>query len=142
MAYRVHGIFAYLSLFTIVTFFSSTIVAELFFEHQSIALVKSLIVAPGLFVLIPSLILTALTGNMIARKSKKLDLIAIKKRRTPKIAALGIFILIPCAIYLNFLASNMIFDLKYYLVQSLEIIAGATNIYLMAKNISDSIKAP
>ncbi len=141
MAYKLHRVFAFLSFFIIVLFFSSTLVVEFFFGFEEIAFIKNKIVCPGLFILIPSIAITAITGNIIARKSKKLELINVKKRRMPFIAFNGIAILIPCAIYLNILASNGIFDRSFYLVQGLELIVGAINLVLMFKNIRDSKKS-
>lgn len=138
MLYKVHKFFAILSFLTIVVFFTSTIIVELFFSYNQIATVKSLIVCPGLFILIPSIAITAITGNIIAKKSNKVKLIAIKKRRMPIIAVNGIFILIPSAILLNNWASNEMFDYYFYSVQALELIAGGINIIFMFLNIKDS----
>jgi len=141
MLSTVHKIFAFLAFFTILTFWSSTLFVELFASYEKVAFVKSLIVTPGLWILIPSLALTALTGNLIAKRSVHQELIATKKRRMPKIAVLGILVLIPSALYLDHLAAQNIFDTTFYTVQALELFAGATNIYLLAKNIYDSQKA-
>lgn len=135
---KLHKVFAIVAFATIVTFWTSTLIVELFFNYPSIALVKSLIVYPGLFILIPSIIITAITGNIIAKKSKKTELVKVKKRRMPIIAFNGIVILIPCAIYLNILASTGTFDTIFYSVQGLELIAGAINITLMFLNIKDT----
>ena len=59
----------------------------------------------------------------------------------PIIAFNGIAILIPCAIYLNILASNGTFDTVFYSIQILELLAGAINMTLMFLNIRDSKKA-
>jgi hypothetical protein len=141
MLYTVHRSFAVISFLTILTFFVSTIIAELLLNLQSVVLVKSWIVFPGLFILIPAIAITAITGNILAKKSKKAALIATKKRRMPLIALNGIVILIPSAIYLNILASNAQFDVVFYGIQALELIAGATNLVLMFMNIQDSKKA-
>lgn len=138
MVFRVHIIFAFISLFTIIAFWCSTVIVEVFYGIDEITLVKSLIVLPGLFILIPSLAITAISGNLIAKKSSRSKLISIKKKRMPKIAALGIFLLIPCALYLDYLASNLLFDIRFYIFQALEIVVGGINIYLISKNIYDS----
>ena len=56
----------------------------------------------------------------------------------PIIALNGIVILIPCAIYLNVLASNELYDTIFYFIQILELLAGAINMILMFLNIRDS----
>ena len=71
---------------------------------------------------------------------RKGGLIDKKKKRMPFIAANGILILIPAAVYLNHLASNGIFDTLFYSIQALELVAGATNLFLMSLNIRDGMK--
>jgi len=138
-AYKLHKIFSMLAFMTIVIFWTSTLIVELFFSYDAIAIVKSLIVFPGLFILIPSIIATAVTGNVIAKKSEKKELVDKKKKRMPIIALMGAVVLLPAAIYLNMLASQQLFDTQFYIVQVLELIAGAINITLMSLNIKDSI---
>lgn len=138
LVYKAHKVFAMVAFATIVTFWTSTIIVELFFDYESITSIKSLIVYPGLFILIPSIIITAITGNIIAKKSKKEVLIAKKKKRMPFIAILGAAVLLPAAIYLDILASQQLFDTNFYIIQALELTAGATNITLMFLNIRDS----
>ncbi len=138
LVYKAHKVFAMVAFATIVTFWTSTIIVELFFDYESITSIKSLIVYPGLFILIPSIIITAITGNIIAKKSKKEVLIAKKKKRMPFIAILGAAVLLPAAIYLDILASQQLFDTNFYIIQALELIAGATNITLIFLNIRDS----
>ncbi|WP_072680927.1 hypothetical protein [Arcobacter sp. LA11] len=141
MAYKLHKVFAFISFLSITLFFTSTLIVELFFGFEQIAFVKDKIVCPGLFILVPSIIITAISGNIIAKKSKKVELIKVKKKRMPIIAFNGVVILIPCAIYLNILASSGTFDTVFYSVQLLELFAGATNMTLMFMNIRDSRKA-
>lgn len=138
LAFKAHKIFAIVALTTISTFWISTLIVELFFDYEAIAFVKSLVVFPGLFILVPAIAITTITGNIITKKSKKEELIKVKKKRMPIIAFNGIIILIPCAIYLNVLASSGIFDTIFYGVQGLELLAGAINITLMFLNIRDS----
>lgn len=138
LVFKAHKIFAIIAFVTIATFWVSTLIIELFFDYHTVAFLKSLIVFPGLFILIISIAITAITGNIITKKSKKEELIAVKKKRMPIIAINGILILIPCAIYLNILASSATFDSVFYSVQAIELLAGATNIILMFLNIRDS----
>lgn len=58
MTKKAHFIAGLLATFTIATFFLSTILVELFGSHQAVATVKSLIVIPGLFVLVPAIMAT------------------------------------------------------------------------------------
>lgn len=53
MTKRAHLIAGLLATLTIATFFLPTIIVEVFGSHEAVATVKSLIVMPGLFVLVP-----------------------------------------------------------------------------------------
>ena len=62
----------------------------------------------------------------------------MKRMRT--IAANGILILIPSALFLAAKARAAEFDNAFSLVQALELIAGATNIALLALNMRDGLR--
>ena len=123
----------------IATFFTSTLLVELFGSDTMIAQVKALIVSPGLFILVPAIAITGGSGFALAGRRKG-GLIDKKKKRMPFIAANGILILLPAAIYLNHLASMAHFNSTFYLVQVIELVAGATNLFLMSLNIRDGLK--
>ncbi len=135
----IHRSAAIMAMLCIAIFFISTIWVELLGSHESIAMIKSLIVMPGLFILIPCLIVTGGSGFSLS-KGRCSDFIASKKKRMPFIAANGIFILIPAAIFLNQSAASANFDTTFYTVQCIELLAGATNFLLMALNMRDGLK--
>ena len=58
----------------------------------------------------------------------------------PFVGANGILILFPSAIYLDHLAASGSFDMPFYLVQGLELIAGSINLTLMSINIRNGSK--
>ncbi len=136
MARTVHKICGYLATMLIASFFLSTIAVEVFGTHHAIAMVKSLIVIPGLLMLIPVLIVTGGSGVYLA-KFRSGRIIAAKKRRTPIVAFNGVFILVPCAIFLDRMAASGTFDTMFTCVQAVELLAGATNLLLMGMNIRD-----
>jgi hypothetical protein len=139
MKHIIHLVAAITATLCIGTFFFSSIIVELTGTNDSIAAVKSLIVFPGLFILIPAIAATGGTGFLLAR-NRTGRLVEKKKRRMPIIGINGIFILLPAAIILNYWASDGLFDTRFYLVQGLELIAGAINLTLMGKNIRDGFK--
>ncbi|EAR61318.1 hypothetical protein [Neptuniibacter caesariensis] len=139
MKSSIHKAAAVVATLCIVAFFTSTVISELFFDLETVARVKSLIVLPGLFILIPAIAITGATGFAMAKKTVK-GVIGQKKKRMPFIGVNGVLILVPCAIFLNLWASAGQFDTTFYVVQAIEIIAGATNIFLMALNIRDGRK--
>jgi len=139
MPKKVHFIAGLLATLTIATFFLSTVVVEFFGSHEAVAALKGLIVMPGLFILVPAIAATGASGFVMA-KARKGRLVEAKKRRMPFIAANGLLIMIPCAIFLNRWAAAWAFDATFYAVQAIELLGGAVNLTLMGMNIRDGIK--
>lgn len=86
LAHRIAGILAPLC---IATFFLSTLLVELLGSHAAVAQLKSLIVTPGLWILIPAVAAAGGSG-MFLSKSRKGRLVDAKKKRMPFIAANGL----------------------------------------------------
>lgn len=139
MPKKAHLIAGFLASLSIATFFLSTVFVELFGSHEAVAIVKSLIVMPGLFILVPAIAATGGSGFFLS-KSRQGRLVEAKKKRMPFIAANGLLVLIPCAIVLNRWAAVGAFDSIFYLVQGVELLAGAVNLTLMGLNIRDGLK--
>ncbi|WP_448546559.1 hypothetical protein [Thalassotalea fusca] len=139
MKLLIHRVAAVIATLCIVIFFTATILSELFGTQQMLVTVKQMIVFPGLFILVPAMALTGITGAKLAGKRTG-RVIAAKKKRMPLIAFNGLIILMPAAIYLNLLATQGEFNVEFYVIQVLELIAGATNITLMSLNIRDGLK--
>jgi hypothetical protein len=139
MPKRVHLIAGILAPLCIATFFIATIVVELFGSHQAVAQLKSLIVTPGLWILIPVMMAAGGSG-MFLGKSRRGRLVDAKKKRMPLIAANGLLVLVPCAIVLERWATKGNFDTSFYVVQVIELLAGATNLALMGLNVRDGLR--
>jgi hypothetical protein len=139
MPKQIHLIAGLLATLTIATFFLSTVLVGLFGSPEAVASVKTLIVMPGLFVLVPAIAAAGGSGFFLA-KSRQGRLVEAKKRRMPFIAANGLLVLMPCAIFLDRWASAGSFDSMFYLVQGLELLAGAVNLALMGLNMRDGLK--
>lgn len=139
MPKRIHLFAGVIASLTIATFFVSTILVELFGSAQAVAQLKSLVVTPGLWILIPAIAITGGSGFALAR-SRRGRLVDAKKKRMPFIAANGILVLVPCAIVLARWANAGTFDTGFYLVQAIELLAGATNLTLMGLNIRDGLR--
>ena len=139
MLKKIHPIAALIATVCIATFFTSSIFVELLGSAEWVAKVKQLIVMPGLFILVPAMAISGATGFALS-KERKGRLVKGKKKRMPIIGLNGILILIPCAIILNQWAASASFDTKFYLVQGLELLAGAVNLGLMTLNIRDGRK--
>ena len=139
MTKKAHFLAGLLATVTIATFFLSTILVELFGSHQAVATIKSLIVVPGLFVLVPAIMATGGSGFALS-KFRQGGLVEAKKKRMHLIAANGLLVLVPAAIFLDRWASAGAFDTTFYLVQGVELLAGSVNLTLMGMNIRDGLK--
>lgn len=132
--HRSCGVLAFI---IIASFFSSTLVSELFASQQTVAAVKQAI-AYAVWGLIPLMAITGATGTKLAPKVKMgVGPIGRKKQRMPIIAINGLVVLLPAALYLNSLASQGDFGATFYTVQIIELLAGATNLTLMALSLKD-----
>ena len=134
-----HLIAALLAPLCIATFFLSTILTELFGSHAAVAQLKSLIVSPGLWIMVPLMAAAGGSGMFLAR-SRKGRLVDAKKKRMPFIAANGLLVLVPCAIVLNRWATAGSFDTAFYAVQAIELVAGALNLALMGLNAREGLR--
>lgn len=139
MPKKSHLIAGLLATLIIAAFFLSTVLVELFGSHEAVAIVKGLIVLPGLFILVPAIAATGGSGFYLS-KSRQGRLVDAKQKRMPFIAANGLLVLIPCAIFLNRWAAAGAFDTTFYMVQALELLAGAINLMLMGMNMRDGMR--
>ena len=135
----VHLTTGVLATLTMATFFFSTVLVELLGSTDAIAAVKRLIVVPGLFILVPAIAANGGSGFALSKRRSG-RLVDSKKKRMPFIAGNGLLVLIPCAIVLDLWASKGSFDARFYVVQALELGAGATNLFLMGLNIRDGLR--
>lgn len=137
-----HVFFTRLGLLLIVLFWSSTLISELFLSPQAITLVKQTI-AYTMILLAFSMAMTGMTGAKMAGKATHPSIQA-KRKRMPFIALIGLFIMIPSAIFLHLRASSGNFDTLFYGVQVLELTFGLVNMTLMALSMKDgmSIRKP
>jgi len=134
----VHHVAGAVALFTIATFWLSTAISELFLSEAAVIVVKTTI-PWGFLVLIPALAAAGGSGFALA-KGRRAGLVGAKARRMPIIAANGILVLVPAALFLAFKASHAEFDSTFYAVQALELVAGAANISLLGLNMRDGLK--
>ena len=135
---KLHSVAGGLALLIIAAFWVSTVGSELFGTEDDIRTVKLMI--PWCFlVLIPSLALAGGTGQVLGR-GRTDPLIARKSKRMPFIAANGIVILIPAALFLAYKADAYAFDATFYAVQVLELVMGALNLALLGLNLVDGLR--
>jgi hypothetical protein len=135
MRNKLHPIAGAVAFVTILSFWLSTAASELFGSTAIIATVKETI-PWGFLILVPALAVTGASGFRMAGASSDPRIIR-KRRRMPFIAANGLLILVPAALYLATLASRGEFGMLFYGVQAIELVAGAVNLTLMSLNIRD-----
>jgi hypothetical protein len=135
MKRNVHAAAGVLAFLFIATFWTSTVVAELFLDYGAVTSVK-VAITYAFIVFIPCMAITGATGFAMGGQSTFPILVA-KRRRIPIIGANGLLVLIPAAIFLSIKAQAGEFDTWFYTVQALELLAGATNLFLMGLNIRD-----
>ena len=134
----IHPLAGMLAIFTIAIFWLSTALSELFASEATIIAVKTAI-PWGFFLLIPALAAAGGSGFALA-KGRRVGLVGVKRKRMPFIAANGILVLIPSALFLASKAKAAQFDAAFYLVQAIELAAGAANLALLALNMRDGLK--
>ena len=134
----IHPVAGALALVTIATFWLSTALSELFASRASVVAVKTAI-PWGLLLLIPALAAAGASGFTLANR-RRAGAIGAKIKRMPFIAANGLLVLIPSALFLASKARAGEFDVSFEAVQALELIAGATNIVLLSLNMRDGLK--
>lgn len=134
---RIHAIAGVIAFLTILTFWLSTLISEIFGSTADITSVKNTILW-GMILLIPSLMVTGATGAALGKRRAD-PRISAKKKRMPLIAANGLIVLVPSAFLLAHLANSGNFSIAFYAVQTLELIVGAVNLILMGLNIRDGL---
>jgi hypothetical protein len=134
----VHPLAGAVAILTIAAFWLSTALSELFASEAIVTAVKTAI-PWGFLLLVPALAATGGSGFALAR-GRRAALIGAKMKRMPLIAANGMLVLIPSALFLASKARAGEFDGGFYAVQALELAAGAANLTLMGLNMRDGLK--
>lgn len=133
----IHPIAGVVAMLTIATFWLSTALSELFASQATVVAVKTAI-PWGFLLLVPALAATGGTGFALA-KGQRSGLVGTKQKRMPFIAANGLLVLIPAALFLAAKARAGAFDATFYTVQVLELMAGAVNLTLLGLNMRDGL---
>lgn len=133
-----HPVAGTVAILTVSAFWLSTVLSELSGSPALVTAVKTAI-PWGLLVLAPALMAAGGSGFRLA-KGRCLGLVGAKARRMPLIAANGLLVLVPAALFLSSKAQAGAFDVTFYAVQALELAAGAANIALLGLNMRDGLK--
>ncbi|WP_137679657.1 hypothetical protein [Aurantiacibacter suaedae] len=134
----VHPLAGLLALAIICLFWTATVTVELLGTSAQVAAVKGAI-PWGFLILIPALIAIGGSGERLAR-DRRGRLLSTKQRRMKVIAANGLLVLVPCALWLAASAAQARFDSLFVAVQGLELLAGGLNIALLSLNFRDGLR--
>ncbi|MHB1563182.1 MAG: hypothetical protein ACYCXP_03685 [Leptospirillum sp.] len=134
----IHATAGTLAMLTIAIFWFSTLISEFFLDHAAVAEVKQDIVH-ALFLLVPVMALTGGSGFSLGKRRKG-PLVERKKTRMAIVATNAFLVMIPAALFLNGKAASGEFDLKFYAVQVVELVAGMVQFTLIGLNFRDGIK--
>lgn len=134
-----HPVAGGLGFVIIATFWGATLLSEVFGSEATIEWVKTTI-PWGFCVLIPATIGAGASGTALSAGDRR-GVLGAKSRRMPFIAANGLFILIPAALFLASKAQAREFDTTFYVVQAIELSVGLTNMLLLAASIRDGLRA-
>ncbi|MFT4267964.1 MAG: hypothetical protein QM586_12210 [Xenophilus sp.] len=134
-----HAVTGASAMLIIATFWTSTIVSELFMGHAAVVSIKHAIVYFGLAPLVILMASTGALGNLVGR-GRKGRWVEGKKKRMLLITLNGLAIIIPCALFLNDKAASGQFDTLFYAIQVIELIAGAAQLTLLGLNFRDGLK--
>lgn len=132
---RLHKAAGLVAIVTIATFWLSTAATELLLGKDAVTTVKVLI-PWGFLILVPAMATVGATGMKLA-KGRTGGILGAKRKRMPFIAANGLLVLIPAALFLAAKARAGEFDGAFRAVQAVELVAGALNILMMVRNIRD-----
>lgn len=138
MLKRLHAASGSLALLTLLSFWISTAVAEGFLGWPAVVAVKGAIVN-GLFVLVPAMAVTGITGAVLS-KGHGGGLVVAKTKRMKILAMNGVLVMIPAALFLNFKATANEADALFFLVQVIELAVGAVQIAFLVMNARDGLR--
>lgn len=132
---QLHIASALTSTLVVATFQAATVMTEAFGDLDDIQMIK-LFILVGLPILIPAMISTGITGNALKRTygTHSSPLLLVKMQRMKWAALNGVFVLIPCAVFLYNKAMANELDVLFWTVQIIEIIAGMTNLLILIAN--------
>lgn len=133
-----HPLAGTVALGLIVTFWLSTALAELSGSLPAVVAVKTTI-PWGFLALVPALAAAGASGAVLSRLRRD-GRAAAKLRRMRLIAANGILVLVPSALFLASRAAAGAFGPGFIAVQAIELAAGATNIVLLSLNLRDGLR--
>jgi hypothetical protein len=137
MKAKIHAAAGALALLLILSFWTATVISELSQDLGTITAVKAWMLN-GVFLLIPVMAIAGGSGLSLG-KGWKSAVVARKRVRMKIVAANGLLVLVPSAVFLAAKAEAGAFDWTFAGVQGVELLAGAVNMTLLALNMRDGL---
>jgi hypothetical protein len=134
---RVHLVASLAAVAIVSSFLVASAAVEATGDEDAVRAVKGWIVR-ALVVLIPVMAAAGLSGRRLAGRSRA-AVVRRKLRRMKTIAAIGLLVLVPCAITLERLAAQDDFGSAFATVQAVEAFAGTLNLTLLMLNLRDGL---
>lgn len=136
-----HAATGTLALLLVSTFWTSTLVSELLLGPAAVQAVKHAIAWYGLAALVLCMATTGATGLALAlARGRSGRLVEEKRRRMPLLGLNGLLVMVPSALFLNERASAGQYDTAFYVVQGLELLVGAVQLTLLARNVRTGLR--
>lgn len=135
---KLHKIAGLSAMALIALFWTGTAASELFMGAAEIAWVKTAIVML-LPLLVAAMAAVGMSGARLAGPSPN-PWAKRKQRRMMAIAANGLLVLVPAAVFLWWKAGAGQFDSAFYAVQIVELLAGPLNLFLLGLNARDGMR--
>lgn len=133
-----HAAAGTLAMLLVTAFLIGTVYAELTLDEALIAETKRLVLY-GLCLLIPAMAITGGSGFSLA-SGRVGGIVEAKKKRMRLIAANGMLVMLPSAIWLHMQASARQLGTAFAIVQAIEIAGGLLQLTLLGRNFRDALK--
>jgi len=133
-----HGVAGGTALLLALTFLVASVAVELFGSDHAVAGVKR-----GILFTVPILAICAIvaggSGSWLSGKSQA-KVISRKAKRMRIIGGNALFVLIPCSVMLDRMASAGEFGTRFTALQTIEFIFGLINVTLLGLNMRDGLR--
>ncbi|UVC07667.1 hypothetical protein IHQ71_21085 [Rhizobium sp. TH2] len=133
-----HAVAGSVALLLVLSFLTITILSELSMDAENVILAKRMVLY-GIALLIPMMAVTGGSGFSLAA-GRVGPLVELKKKRMRLIAANGMLVMLPSAIWLYYSAAKGEFGTAFMVVQAIELVGGFTQLYLLGRNFRDGLR--
>jgi hypothetical protein len=133
-----HAAAGSVALLLVLSFLTITILSELSMDAANVIVAKRVILY-GICLLVPLMAMAGGSGFLLAA-GRVGPVVGLKKKRMRLIAANGMLVMLPSAIWLYYSAAKGEFGTAFMVVQGIELAGGFTQLYLLARNFKDGLR--